>query len=469
MNDWKRVSDLTIRKRNTPKRRIRSYNKYQMAISPARLAAYDILLKIELGNGSSSELLAESAEVLGDRDRTLCHELTLGTIRRQMFLDAAVAQKTKKQKMDIEVVIALRLGLYQLLFLDRVPDYSAINDSVELVRRAKKTSAKGFVNAILRRFTREKPDLAFADEIERISIETSHPRWLLEKWIGLFGFEMATSIAWANGIQPPTAFRPTARARKLGVAIEDGIDSASFNTSRSVADCYLTDRMPPELRRLEEEHLIYFQDEASQMVGSLVNLYEGHRILDVCASPGSKTGQIRAAGLNGANPPLIVAGDISRKRAEFLKRNTAAQGLTDANVLQYDAETELPFADGVFDVILVDAPCSGTGTIRHNPEIRYRLTPDDFALHANRQKRILSNAARVLSPTGVLIYSTCSLETEENEEVVNAFLDGHSDFKTVRPRLPEAFITERGFARTFPSRDDMDGFFVAVLTRQGNN
>ncbi len=437
-----------------------------MAISPARLAAYDILLKVESGAGSSSELLAESAETLGDRDRTLCHELTLGTIRRQMFLDAAVAQKTKKQKMDIEVVIALRLGLYQLLFLDRVPDYSAINDSVELVRRAKKTSAKGFVNAILRRFTSERPILEFADDIERISIETSHPRWLLEKWIGLFGVEMATDLAWANERQPLTAFRPTDVLKDRGLDLDEMLGSGSFRRSEFVEDCFLADRMPPEVRRLEEDHLVYFQDEASQMVGSLVNAYKGQRILDLCASPGSKTGQIDPVLLGGVSRRLIVAGDISRKRAEFLKGNIAAQGLTVANVLQYDAETELPFADGVFDVILVDAPCSGTGTIRHNPEIRYRLSPGDFALHASRQKRILSNAARVLSPNGVLIYSTCSLESEEDEDVVHAFLSEHAGFRVIPPQLPERFLTERGFARTFPSRDDMDGFFVAVLTRQ---
>lgn len=440
-----------------------------MAISPARLAAYDILLKVESGNGSSSELLAESAEVLGDRDRTLCHELTLGTIRRQMFLDAAVAQKTKKQKMDIEVLIALRLGLYQLLFLDRVPDYSAINDSVELVRRAKKTSAKGFVNAILRRFTREKPDLEFGDEIERISIETSHPRWLLEKWIGLFGREMATSIAWANGILPPTAFRPTLLSQKRGFNIDDLIGTDSFRSSDVVENCFLAERMPPELRRLEEEHLIYFQDEASQMVGALVNSYEGQRILDVCASPGSKTGQIGVTGLGGERRQLFVAGDISDRRTDLLKRNILAQGQTEANLLQYDAEAELPFADAMFDVILVDAPCSGTGTIRHNPEIRYRISPDDFEMHAHRQKRILSNAARSLSPNGVLIYSTCSLESEEDEDVVFAFLAEHADFRAIQPQLPDGFITERGFARTFPSRDDMDGFFVAVMTRQANN
>lgn len=440
-----------------------------MAISPARLAAFDILLKVELGTGSSSELLAESARVLGDRDRTLCHEITLGTIRRQMFLDAAIAQKTKKQRLDVEVVIALRLGLYQLLFLDRVPDHSVINDSVELVRRAKKTSAKGFVNAILRRFTREKIDLEFADEIERVSVETSHPRWLLEKWTGLFGFEMATSIAWANERQPLTAFRRTVKGRDRGVDLNEVLEPGTFRRSEVVADGFLADRMPPQLRQLEEEHLIYFQDEASQMVGSLVNSFEGKRILDVCASPGSKTGQIGVTVLDESRRPMIVAGDISRKRAEFLKSNIAAQGQTGANVLQYDAETGLPFADGVFDLILVDAPCSGTGTIRHNPEIRYRLSPADFALHADRQKRILSNVARVLSPNGVVIYSTCSLETEENEDVVYAFLAGHTDFRVTTPQLPARFLTERGFARTFPSRDDMDGFFVAVLTRNVNN
>ncbi|MBC7900763.1 MAG: 16S rRNA (cytosine(967)-C(5))-methyltransferase RsmB, partial [Saprospiraceae bacterium] len=181
-----------------------------MKISPARIAAFAILLKIEKEKAFSSVLLPQYESDLLPPDRGLCHALTLGILRKQIFLDRLIDQFAKGKKLDPAVRIALRIGLFQLLFLDKVPDYSAINESVNLVQYAKKTSAKGFVNAILRRVTRETIDLAFADDVDRIAVTTSHPRWLVEKWAGQFGVDEAENIAAANNEIPRIAFRISA-------------------------------------------------------------------------------------------------------------------------------------------------------------------------------------------------------------------------------------------------------------------
>ncbi len=426
-----------------------------MKISPARLAAFDILMKIETDRAFSSVLLPVFEDKLSPADRGLCHELVLGVLRRQIYLDKIIETLAGSKKLDTVVRIALRLGVYQLQFLDRIPDHSAINESVNLVQRAKKTSAKGFVNAVLRRATREKISLEFTDEIERISVEQSHPEWLVERWIGQFGIDETRRLAVANNELPALAFRFTARSSRK--------DARQAKRSDNVDGCFIAEKFDPELRKLAESGEIYFQDEASQMVGAAIEVRRGERFLDVCAAPGSKTTMI--AGNYGKNASLIAAGDINKARVDFLSENCVNQGVESVNILQYDAEKPLPFADESFDVVLVDAPCSGTGTIRHNPEIRYFLHPDDFGELSDKQLRILENASKLVKTGGRLIYSTCSLEREENETVCERFMKGDPAFRQTVPDIEQRFITSDGFARTFPHRDHMDGFFIAIFER----
>ena len=434
-----------------------------MNIAPARLAAFEILLKIDKEHAFSSVLLPAYEESLSEKDQALCHELVLGTLRRQMYLDRVMSVLSKEKKIDIVVRIALRLGLYQLLFLDRVPDHAAINESVELVKRAKKFSASGFVNAILRRVTREETLLEFTDDLDRLSIETSHPRWLLERWIAQFGEDEAAEIAYANNEIPTVAFRRTCNSTN---AINEQLEL--FRPSEFVDSCLLSERITPELRDRETKGQIYFQDEASQMVARSVELKAGDKVLDLCASPGSKTTAIALQSRSISNDILIFAGDVSGPRTAFLKQNCQSQGCDAVAVLQFDAAYGLPFADAAFDTVLVDAPCSGTGTIRHNPEIRYHLTPDAFDGFASKQLAILRNASNLVKVGGMLIYSTCSLEREENEAVCAAFLSGRDDFKPLVPNVPDRFNGVDRFARTFPHRDRMDGFFIASFRRVRN-
>lgn len=427
-----------------------------MKISPARAAAFDVLLKIERDRAFSSILLPEYEASLSEKDRSLCHQLVLGVLRRLMFLDATIAHLAGERRLDLEVRIALRIGLFQLLELDRVPDHSAVNESVLLAQRAKKTSAKGFVNALLRRAVREGISLDFGSEIERLSVETSHPGWLIERWSRQFGPERAASIAAANNQPSRPSFRFTLKDVCEDVYVLDGSASSDI-----VEGAFTAERMTAAMRRMAELGEIYFQDEASQLVANIASAVHAGSIFDVCAAPGSKT-SLMAKNL-AENAGSVVAGDVYQPRVEFLSENCRRQGLRNVFVVRYDAEASLPFADFSFDTVLVDAPCSGTGTIRSNPEIRHFLGLDDFAELQAKQLRILTNASKLVAGGGRLVYSTCSLERDENEEVIEKFLTENGNFRVDFGALPERFRTSEGFARTFPDRDGTDGFFIAEL------
>ncbi|MEP6849299.1 MAG: 16S rRNA (cytosine(967)-C(5))-methyltransferase RsmB [Acidobacteriota bacterium] len=429
-----------------------------MKIATARTAAFEALLRIERDAAFSSVILPRVGEKLEQKDRSLCYEIVLGVLRRQIYLDRLIDLSVTKGKLDIEVRLALRIGVFQLLFLDRVPDYSVLNESVELVKRAKKTSAKGLVNAVLRRLSRDKPEIEYADELERISIETSHPRWLIEKWTKAFGPSKAESIAAANNIQPRNEFRLTARSIRSGFE-----PNSEWIPSYTVDGCFTADRLDGELLGLVRSGDIYFQDEASQMMALAVEVAAGETFLDVCAAPGGKTTLIASHSI--VDSKMIVAGDLRWPRVELLHENCKRQQAA-VSVVQYDAGEDLPFADDSFDAVLVDAPCSGTGTIRHNPEIRYTVKPDDFDESSNKQLQILTNASKIVKSGGRLYYSTCSLEPEENESVISRFLVDANHFQIIPSEVSEKFISQAGFFRTFPDRDEMDGFFLAVMRKR---
>lgn len=427
-----------------------------MSISPARIAAFDILSRVEAERAYSSILLPIYEEGLSPRDRGLCHQLTLGVLRRQMYLDRAIDIFSGSKKLDAAVRVSLRLGLFQLWFLDKIPAHSAVHESVELVRRAKKASAKSLTNAILRRAAKGRVVMAFQNEVERLSVEFSHPEWLVERWIGQFGTEEAARLVEANNIEPTKAFRYTTR-------LPEPIPLAGTRASAFVPDCFLTDELTPEIRSAAERGEIYFQDEGSQLVASSVTLPVNGRFLDVCSAPGSKFTQIAASGIGKG----FVAGDIHPHRIRTLRENIRQQGISNAGVLVYDAEQTLPFAEKVFDAVLVDAPCSGTGTIRHNPELRYLLKSSDLVELADKQLGILLNASKLVKDGGTLVYSTCSLERDENEAVCERFLTLSVSFRKVSPAVPDRFLTPSGYARTMPHIDETDGFFIAKFTSPG--
>jgi 16S rRNA (cytosine967-C5)-methyltransferase len=350
----------------------------------ARTLAFDILRKVESG-GYASDLLLERAGGLDSRDAGLATEIVFGVLRYQAQLDYLITLYSgRPRKLDPEVRLALRMGIYQLRYLERVPAHAAVKESVELVRRARKTSAAGFVNAVLRQTDRD------AVEWPSREIALSCPEWLLARWERQYGEAAAEAIARA-ALEEPGKYRHGER----------------------------------------------FQDIGSQSIVPLLEIEPGQRVLDVCAAPGNKTAQAVEAGAR------VTAADL------HFHRITQVRGIT-ADLVQLDATRPLPFP-AAFERVLVDAPCSGTGTLARNPEIKWRLKPADLADLAGRQRAILTNALAVLAPGGRLVYATCSLEAEENRAVVE-----------------EVVAQSRGLRITatherLPGRDAGDGFLASVI------
>lgn len=351
--------------------------------------------------------------MLDSRDAGLAQELVFGCLRAQLQLDFLVQHYSgTRQRLDPEVRIALHLGIYQLRYLDRIPRHAAVTDSVELVKRARKRSATGFVNAVLRKAGREPvtwPDAA---------TEFSCPAWLLAKWTAEYGRETALGIAKAALVAPETYVRLGSGARP-GPELE-ATDVAGGYRVHSGSP------VPPGSR---------IQDIGSQSVVPWLDLKPGLSFLDLCAAPGNKTAQALESGVEA------IACDLHWKRlvnVEACRR------------VVLDASCPLPLA-AKFDRILVDAPCSGTGTLARNPEIKWRVQPANLTELAALQKAILVSALSCLKPDGRLVYSTCSLEKEENHEVVSAVLQDVSGL-----RLLET-------SRRIPGITPGDGFFAAVL------
>jgi 16S rRNA (cytosine967-C5)-methyltransferase len=298
---------------------------------------------------------------------------------------------------------------------------------------------------VLRRALREgeyDPASALVEPTERLAVETSHPRWLIERWARQFGFEETEAFARANNRVPPVAFRV------VNGDLMDFENQLVLEPSKLADNAWRVEGSTLVLRELAARGKIYLQDEASQLVAQTVEVQHGERVLDLCAAPGSKTTLMAQRAGDSA---LIVGSDRSEKRLDIILRTSALHNLKSIKPLLLDAAQPLPFKPGAFDRVLIDAPCSGTGTLRRNPEIRYRISEHDIATLATQQKLFLENATRVLKPGGQLVYSTCSVERDENEFVMDAFIESHAHFQSLRT------------IRTWPQHEGTDGFFIASL------
>ena len=443
--------------------------------TPARQTAFEILLRVESQSSFASELLhGPLTKNLSEREAALCTELVLGSLRWQGMLDFLAQSFTEGgwERFDPEVRVALRLGLYQLRFLSRMPPRAAVNESVELVKEAGKSSAAGLVNAVLRKGG--EVDLAslrpagMAD-LDWWSVESSHPAWLLSRWVERYGREQALGMAQANN-QPPKSYlrlntAPLDSAQITEQLLVEGIEVRPGN--------FLRTSLRVESGNIARTHayrrgIVVVQDEASQIVPHLLDVQPGQRLLDLCAAPGNKTGLLAQwAGPKG----LVVACDIHLHRL----RQFTPPPRTHVRRVALDGERPLPFA-AEFDRILVDAPCSGTGTLRRNPELKWRLQPSEITAMAAKQLRLLDSAAHALKHGGRMVYSTCSMEREENQDVIETFLKTHPDFRLLPVREDIARLlpffhpaAERLFSgeylETSPARDSLDGFFAAILVR----
>ena len=432
-------------------------------IAPARTAAAHVLLAVERGTAhADDQLRSPRVEALSRQDRDLTTELVMGTLRWQAVLDREVAARLRYPESDMHflVIIALRLGAYQLLFLDRIPPHAAVNDSVELAKQADGPQMAGLVNAVLRRLMRERAQL----QTLRSDPAAAYPRWLVSRWRARFG-ESATQAICSFGQQAAPA--------KLRLPL-----GSPGNETESVTEPGAFLAGARRLRKGEFAPEARIQDEASQLVGELAALHAGSRILDTCAAPGGKT-----AILAERNPSAsLTAMDVSAARLRIMQRRLPwNEGRAeDVHFIPGDASM-LPPGES-WDTILCDVPCSGTGTLTRNPEIRHRLEESSLARQSERQRAILMSSLRALRPGGHLVYSTCSLEPEENEQVVEAVLATRpgARIEPVTPALDallsKGILTTEGHARllesalagpylrTVPGVHPCDGFFAALLT-----
>ena len=459
-----------------------------MGISQARTIAFDVLRRVETQSAFADEALrAELGSNVRTEDAGLATELTLGVLRWQRLLDFLTDRNLTKagKTLDVEVRIALRLGIYQLWFLERVPAHAAVHESVELVKRARKRSAAPLVNAVLRKAAAEVTRLAQSRAAiatllpknllleEKLGILDSHPTWLIERWLRILGEEPTGALLEANNRVPVVSCSVLDAHRrddaltslqKAGCVIEPGL---------LLRDAWTLHGGNPAASEAVQRGWVAIQDEASQAVAHLLAVEHGNSVLDLCAAPGGKTILLaRAAG----SQRRVIAADLHAHRVRAMAERFETAGVRNVEPIMLDGAEPLPFEHG-FDRILVDAPCSGTGTFARHPEIRWRLRCEDLTdLHA-RQVRLLKNALANLAPHGRVIYSTCSHEPEENELVVNEALGGtQGAFRVVTPRsaleriLREGVAVENligadGFFRTCPSAHGTDGFFAAAIER----
>jgi len=438
-----------------------------------RETAAEILDRVERSGSWASRLLETHEQRFPDRrDRALLHETVLGVLRRKRVLDAALQQASNRPLADLDglVLATLRVGAYALVSLDRVPDHAAVSTAVDSIR-TRKPWAAGYVNGVLRRVARHGPDAFLARPVERSvadwSVWSSNPDWWVERLVERSGWDATIALLEANNRPARTTLRPNvARISTERLAASLTERGCRTRPGRVVHDSLRVFSGSPG--DALSTGLCWVQDEASQLVSVLVAAKPGMHVLDVCAAPGGKT--MHLANLVGPRG-RVVAIDRHAGRMKRLVRNVERCALDQVIPLLADMTAAPPLATR-FDRILVDAPCSGTGTLRRHPEIRWRLTPETIKLISLRQEGLLERAAGLLAEGGRLVYSVCSMEPEEGEQVVASFLDRFSEFSPVDlaaelPLPARPLVGKDRFVRTDPSRDELDGFFAAALERTG--
>ena len=452
----------------------------------ARHAALTSLLNLSETDTSIAAVVDDTftSNPINPREQRLANALVYGVIRWQYQLDWVLSHFVNPRfKLDIKHRAILRLGAFQLLHLDGIPPHAAIYETVQLTKKGSKTA--GFINAVLRNLQRKSSELSYpsieSQPVKHISYSLSYPEWLVKHWINEHGLAWTVSFCKSsNQIAPLTVrlnilktnskklidlmhkysleAKPTQYAPE-GITVENS--SAKLNENLSTPSGEST------LKRLLSEGDVYVQDESAMLIPHLINPTDMDLIVDLCAAPGGKTSHLASLMKNTGK---IVATDISDKKLRLLTENCKRLGVNSVGVRRTDiTNDDLSFVHAA-DAVLIDAPCSGFGTLRRHPDIVWNKTPKQLIGLRNYQFRLLKNVAPHIKPGGILVYSTCTIEPSENQEVIRRFLNRFSTFSIEHayeflPELPKSMISSEGFLQTFPHEHGIDGTFAARLRR----
>jgi 16S rRNA (cytosine967-C5)-methyltransferase len=440
---------------------------------------------VQAGRQFAVDLLqTQEVSALKEEDRRLATELVMGVLRWRGELDFQLGEVsgTTVERLDPEVVTILRMGIYQIQFLERVPKAAAVNEAVEMTKTAHKRSATGFVNAVLRKCPAGRGPIGLQsfddlDEATRASVRRASPAWMLERWArnfpqaGVAGDDVALRLAWASTHVPPTVLRVVDPAQDISCLLEElAAEGIKTRPGRFSGRALVVESGNVRASQALRQGRVVIQDEASQLVTGLLAPQAGERVLDLCAAPGIKAGQIAQTLRSGT----LVTGDLGAARLRVMARLLPPWLPREVQwlAIRLDATQPLPFGCQ-FERILLDAPCSGTGTLARNPEIKWRLRQADLKRLAEVQVKMLKSALGALSLVGRLVYATCSLEPEENEGVVERVLEESPGYQVVSPaELKSAYpalsplFDSQGYMRTRPDLYPMDGFFAAIIVRK---
>jgi 16S rRNA (cytosine967-C5)-methyltransferase len=442
----------------------------------ARALAWEILQAVEAGAFADALLghrLTRSGLV--PRDQALVTRLVYGTLAWQAYLDHIIAACARRppDQLDAPIRILLRLALFQLCLLSKIPDFAVVDTAVQLAKRFRGGSVSGLVNAVLRRAAGEWQHVALPspqdDPVGYLATRLSHPRWLVERWLAQYGFDETDALLRANNEPAPTVLRTNCRkiepAELLRRLREAGC--VAEPTTFSPLGIRIEHAGSPDRVPGYSDGFFSVQGEASQLVGLLAAPCPGDRVLDACAAPGGKTTHLAELMDDRGE---VVALDLNAHGIDRIERMSRRLSLSIVRTTVVDATAWHDGGDG-FDCVLVDAPCSGLGTLRQHPEVKWRRTPAAIAELAVLQQRLLLHLADMVRPGGTLVYATCTLSIAENDNVLQTLLRAHTDFSRddPRPLLPEparALIDADGVLRSFPHRHGLDGFFAARLKRR---
>lgn len=437
----------------------------------ARATALRVLVSCRSnGAWADAALKAQlSRDGLSGPDAALCSRIVYGVMQNQILLDFYISAycSQKPDHLQPPLLEILRIGAYQILFLDKIPDSAAVNTSVELAKLAKRGQASGLVNAVLRKLSQNKkalPPVPERDDVQRLSIQYSHPKWFVKRLVSLLGREEAERfLACDNQIAPITVQVNPLKTTLEALTEELQQAGISVQPHSWVPDC-LELSGTGDLAALPSfrDGKFLVQDPAARLVSLIAGIRPGQKVLDVCAAPGGKS---LSAAFAMAGNGSIVACDLHENKLKRIQESADRLGVNIITTQAADGRVFRPEWEASFDTVLVDAPCSGLGIIRKKPDTRYKKADDLFTLPVV-QAAILDNAARYVRPGGTLVYSTCTILPEENEQVTEAFLAEHADFGLEPFELPLPVGKSDGSLTLWPQRHDTDGFYICRMTRR---